>query len=284
MSNRAKSRARRAGIGAAVIAGLGLVALLPRHAAAHFYLEEPPSWSEQDTLGDPQKFGPCGGTVVETGAVTAYQTGQTITITIRETVYHPGHFRVALAVDDRSELPAPPPVTEGETDCGSVPIMDPPVFPVLADGVLAHTSRLSGDQSFEVTLPDGVTCDHCTLQIIQWMSDHGAPCFYYHCADISISDVVVDSGTTESDGAISGTDASSPRTDGAVARADGSTSIDGGAGARVDGGGSAPTPSASCGCAAPGRASGPSAPAAIALVALVAPLLVFGRRRLRRDR
>jgi hypothetical protein len=31
-----------------------------------------------------------------------------------------------------------------------------------------------------------VTCDHCTLQVIEFMSQHGAPCFYHHCADISI--------------------------------------------------------------------------------------------------
>jgi hypothetical protein len=118
--------------------------------------------------------------------VTAFSAGETITITLDETIFHPGHYRVALAVSDRSELPAEPPVTAGATDCGSVPIMTPPVFPVLADGALQHTSPFSATQSIQVTLPSDVTCTHCTLQVLEFMSSHGAPCFYHHCADISI--------------------------------------------------------------------------------------------------
>jgi hypothetical protein len=118
--------------------------------------------------------------------VTAFAPGEAITITLDEPIFHPGHYRVALSVNDRSELPPPPPVTAGETPCGSVPIMDPAVFPVLADGMLQHTEPFSGTQSFQVTLPSDVTCTHCTLQVLEFMSDHAAPCFYHHCADISI--------------------------------------------------------------------------------------------------
>jgi hypothetical protein len=43
-----------------------------------------------------------------------------------------------------------------------------------------------------VTLPPNVTCSHCTLQVIEFMSDHGlnnpGGCFYHHCADISVGD------------------------------------------------------------------------------------------------
>jgi len=60
------------------------------------------------------------------------------------------------------------------------------VFPVLADGVLSHTDVFPGTQSFQVTLPSDVTCTHCTLQVLEFMSSHPAPCFYHHCADISI--------------------------------------------------------------------------------------------------
>jgi len=152
-----------------LLLGAVSLALAPADASAHFFLEEPENWREQGSLGDPQKTGPCGdeGSAAETGAVTAYQSGQTITIRFRETIFHPGHFRVALATNDRGELPPPPPVTPGRTDCGSVPIMDPPVFPVLADGLLPHMSPLTGEQTMEVTLPDGVTCEHSTLQITQ---------------------------------------------------------------------------------------------------------------------
>ncbi len=157
-------------------------------AHAHFQLMSPESWAEQDLMGSPQKMGPCGneGNPTPTNAVTPYQAGETIMITIDEKVTHPGHYRVALAVNDASELPAEPPVTAGATACGSVPVQDPAVFPVLADGMLEHTMAFSGPQTIAVTLPSDVTCDHCTLQVIEFMSSHAAPCFYHHCAIISI--------------------------------------------------------------------------------------------------
>jgi len=168
---------------------IATTAALP--ASAHFILQSPASWREQNVLGDPQKTGPCGdeGTAALTGAVTAFSPGETITISIDEVIFHPGHYRVALAVNDRSELPAEPPVTPGATDCGSVPIMSPAEFPVLADGMLLHTEPFPDAQSFQVTLPSDVTCTHCTLQVLEFMSNHGAPCFYHHCADISIGEV-----------------------------------------------------------------------------------------------
>lgn len=178
-------RLRRSAVPALVLA---FAAGAARDASAHFALRSPASWREQDFLGNPQKTGPCGddGTAATTGLVTAYAPGETITITLDETIHHPGHYRVALAVRDRSELPAPPPVTPGATDCGSAPIMSPAVFPVLADGELVHTTPFTGTQSFTVTLPSDVTCERCTLQVLEFMSDHAAPCFYYHCADIAI--------------------------------------------------------------------------------------------------
>src|SRR5262249_59307064 len=101
--------------------------------------------SVQDDQVNPQKLGPCGdeGTAASTGIVTAFAPGDTVTITIDETIFHPGHYRVALAVADRSELPDEPPVTPGETPCGSVPVAVPPAFPVLADGALEHAVPLS---------------------------------------------------------------------------------------------------------------------------------------------
>lgn len=189
----------------------------PGRARAHFALQAPACWMSQDSLGSPQKLGPCGdeGGGTPTGTVTAFQSGQTITVTINELIFHPGHYRIALAVHDRGELPAEPEVSAGATPCGSVPIEDPPVFPVLADGVFAHTSPFNGPQSVQIKLPDGVTCTHCTLQVIEFMSDHGlnnpGGCFYHHCADISIQStpVVGDGGshggcamsTTPQDGA-----------------------------------------------------------------------------------
>lgn len=173
-----------------VLAVLLAGVVLPRVAAAHFILQSPASWREQGKFGDPQKTGPCGDdddAAAPTGIVTAFAPGETMTITIDEAIYHPGHYRVALAVSDRSELPSPPAVLEGEySDCGSTDVQDPPLFPILADGMLVHDSEFSGPMSFQVTLPSDVTCTKCTLQVIEFMSSHGAPCFYHHCADISI--------------------------------------------------------------------------------------------------
>jgi len=168
---------------------VALLVLLPHAASAHFVLRSPASWRIQDADGNPQKTGPCGdeGTAAPSGIVTAFAPGDTVTITIDETIFHPGHYRVALAVADRSELPDEPPVTPGETACGSVPIAMPPAFPVLADGALVHAAPFSGPRFIQVTLPANVTCTHCTLQVLEFMSAHPAPCFYHHCADISIA-------------------------------------------------------------------------------------------------
>ena len=258
---------------------LGVIAVTAAPVSAHFYLEEPENWVEQGSLGDPQKTPPCGneGALRPTGAVTAYLTGQTITIQFRETIYHPGHFRVALATEDRSELPPMPTVTpDSRSDCGSIPIMDPPVFPVLADGLLPHTSPLSGVQEMEVTLPDGVTCDHCTLQIVQWMRDHPAPCFYYHCADLSISDVVVDSGPSTDDAAVSSEDAATAGLDASSAPLDSGARIDAGS-ARTDAGPS----SESSGCACTAHGTRDDAGRGVGVLALVGLAWIARRGRSR---
>jgi hypothetical protein len=173
--NRRDTSARRPGISetceppsqTAVLRSPVAIGLAPRTTAAHFVLHAPASWRAQGSLGDPQKTGPCGNedTAATTGVVTAFSPGETVTITIDETVFHPGHYRVALAVHDRDELPAEPQVHPGTTECGSADVLSPPVFPILADGVLQHALPFSDLQSFTVTLPSDVTCDHCTLQV-----------------------------------------------------------------------------------------------------------------------
>ena len=103
-------------------------------------------------------------------------------------------------------LPADPPVTPetspNNTPCGSVPIMATPTLPVLADGVFKHTAGFSSAQTVQVKLPDGFTCNGCTLQVIQWMYNHPlnnpGGCFYHHCATVNIV-ANTDGGTTPSD-------------------------------------------------------------------------------------
>ena len=182
-----RSYAARVLVSALTIVGAGT--LTP--ARAHFVLMTPDSWMSQGSYGDPQKVGPCGdeGGGTPTDKVTAFRPGQTIEVTVDERIFHPGHYRVALAVNDRSELPPPPAVTAVDSDpCGRAEIQESPVFPILADNLLPHTQPFDEPQTFTVTLPTDVTCTRCTLQVIEYMSNHGAPCFYHHCADISIQD------------------------------------------------------------------------------------------------
>lgn len=239
-------------LGLAALLGLGAFAASVT-SEAHFTLDAPAATLEQDSLGNPQKAPPCGGDGTATGDVTVYQSGQNITITINETIYHPGHYRVALALNDLSELPAEPPVTAGTTACGSVPIMDPPVFPVLADGVLLHSSPFGGPQSFEVTLPDGVTCENCTLQIIEFMSEHGlnnpGGCFYHHCANITIQDEPVVT-TNAGGGGDGGSSAAAPNGAGGEGASTNNASGGNGNGGSGGSGGSSASDDGEDGCSA----------------------------------
>jgi len=160
-------------------------------ANAHFHLDAPASITTQDATGDPQKVFPCGPvniSDVPSGEVTNVMTGSMLTVTIDETINHPGHYRIALATD-AAGLPAEPPVTQvGADPCGSAPIDPNPVMPVLADGLFTTASTASGPQSVDVQLPAGFTCQNCVLQVLQFMSSHPKPCFYHHCAALNISD------------------------------------------------------------------------------------------------
>jgi len=171
---------------AAAVFTTGSFAALVAHA--HFAMSEPPTWLVQNGSGDPQKNAPCGmqAGAVQTNAETTYKPGDMVTITITETVPHPGHYRVSLAAN-QAALPMDPAVTPGATDCGSLAINPTPALPLLADGLLVHTGTLAGPQTVKVALPPGMTCEHCVLQVQEFMSNHGAPCFYHHCATISIT-------------------------------------------------------------------------------------------------
>ena len=169
----------------------------------------------QTSLGDPQKSAPCGpvgegGT--DTGMVTTVMTGTSFTLKITETVPHPGHYRVAIAQTE-ADLPPEPAVTPGTTQCGSVPIDSNPSLPVLADGVFVHTSSFGAPQTTQIQLPAGMTCTNCVVQVLEFMSNHAAPCFYHHCAIVNVTTNPVDAGVDQpgSDGgSCSSTGTSSP--------------------------------------------------------------------------
>ena len=183
------------------LAACALLLVLVPEANAHFALTRPTAYSVQASDGSPQKSAPCGQSdpgspMTPTHAVTSYHEGDTVTVTIEEKVFHRGHYRVALA-DDPSKLPADPPVlADADSACGTVMIQDPSTAGVIVDNMLPHTTAFSGAQSFQFTLPAGKTCTNCTLQVIEFMSNHGlnnpGGCFYHHCARVSITNGGVD--------------------------------------------------------------------------------------------
>ena len=178
-----------------------VLVLNAQSASAHFKLLEPASWLIESDRGDPQKSGPCGGSNTDWGkpsyVITKAVGGQKLHIKIQETVYHPGHFRVALAVNSPTELPPDPQVTTRDTEKGplsvSAVIQNPPQIPVLADGLFARNTRPAAPMDFletDVQLPN-INCKKCTLQIVQFMAEHAfnnpGGYTYHHCAVLQIT-------------------------------------------------------------------------------------------------
>ncbi len=169
-------------------------------ASAHFILVSPDSWIEANVLGDPQKAAPCGTSEITagtpTGKVSELKGGEMLHIKIKETIYHPGFYRVALAVLDRKELPADPEAVTKDSPRGPISVsgkIDPnPKAPVLADGLFVHQAPPEKGAFWEtdVKLPN-INCDKCTVQIIQFMENHGlnkeGEFTYHHCADLKIT-------------------------------------------------------------------------------------------------
>jgi hypothetical protein len=187
------------------------VAAVPAATFAHFQLLAPASWNIPNELGDPQKVGPCGGDPkgqnekLLSGAITKVTGGSKLHIKIQETIFHSGHYRVALAVNSRNELPPDPMTFEKYTEKGLysvwAAIQSPPQIPVIADGLFQHypkpgepaSARLKTPMTpweTDIELPN-VSCARCTLQVIQFMADHvynqPGGYSYHHCADLAIT-------------------------------------------------------------------------------------------------
>lgn len=179
----------------------GLVLAAQTATSAHFKLLEPTSWLIENDRGDPQKAGPCGGTNTDWGkpsdVVTKVVGGQRLHLKIQETVYHPGHYRVALAVNSPTELPLDPKTMTRDSDRGpwsvSAVIQDPPQIPMLADGLFVHSTRPTGPMEpweTDIQLPN-INCRKCTFQVIQFMAEHAfnnpGGYSYHHCAHLQIT-------------------------------------------------------------------------------------------------
>lgn len=179
--------------------------------SAHFKLMAPPAWVNTSDLGDPQKIGPCGGDprgqndAILSNAVTKVTGGSMLHLRIQETIFHSGHYRVALAVNSRHELPPDPYTEERWTDRGVysvwAQIQSPPQVPVIADGLFQHYPRPGQPASARPQTPmapwetdieiPNINCPKCSLQIIQFMADHGynqpGGYAYHQCADLEIT-------------------------------------------------------------------------------------------------
>jgi hypothetical protein len=197
-----------------------LFLVLPGTAQAHFTLLAPPS-SANTTEGG--KGAPPCGPDASSNVVTAAQGGHPLTVSVTETVFHAGFYRVALSINSRSELPADDVVKDAAGNIRTVtggadsalavytatPLRVfptdaataiPAVFPVLAANLWPHTSTTDAVYAMQLRLPTGakadvmlpnVTCAKCTLQVIEFMNQHpanmGGGYFYHHCADLKIT-------------------------------------------------------------------------------------------------
>jgi hypothetical protein len=182
------------------------VASLSAVADAHFVLIMPAASLVQNRLGDPQKIGPCGGVSanpgrgtpanpgVPSGAITNVKGGTDLPLMVQESIFHPGHYRIALA-RTMQQLPPDPEVTVTQTEKGtrsqSAVIQNPPVAPVLLDGIFPHTERPT--QNFETMVPiPNINCPNCVMQVIEFMADHPGIAVdgghsYHHCAILNIT-------------------------------------------------------------------------------------------------
>jgi MYXO-CTERM domain-containing protein len=166
-------------------------------AAAHVCMDAPTSrvGAGCNFLSE-QKVGPCGVNQ-RCSKVTEFRPGETITVKLNETIDHPSHYRIAFNPNgDAFEDP-----TSKDDKNGGHPF-------VLLDNI---TDDAAAQQSIKVTLPN-MTCDKCTLQLIQVMYDKGGNGFggddgeggkadnddlYYACADLVLKGTPVsgDAGT-----------------------------------------------------------------------------------------
>src|SRR5450759_665019 len=113
--------------------GLALTALAVAHA--QFALLQPPSALSTEDGG---KGAPPCAEGPDSNVVTDAQGGHPIAIRLSEFVFHPGHYRFALSVNSRAELPPDPDVVQQDGVSVSASIQNPVRIPVLADGVFLH--------------------------------------------------------------------------------------------------------------------------------------------------
>jgi len=224
-------------------------------AEAHLGLEVPASRYGSEEL----KPGPCG--IVDgqrTANVTYYEPGETIEVRWNEYVDHPGHYRIAFDADGDDDFVDPATMMELYSNDA-----------VLLDGIADRDG--GGVYTATVTLPD-VTCENCTLQVIQMMYDKPPYItpgndIYYQCADLVLrrGDTVPDGGV-EPDAGTGG---------------NGGTAVDGGVGGSAGADGGPRTgPGASNGGGCSATASDRTASTLVSMLFVLGSCLLARRREL----
>lgn len=153
----------------AALVALVVISFGAREAGAHARLRPDSDVTPRSTSDGIKTNPPCGGLARSTN-VPIFTPGQTITLKWEETVQHPGRFEFYLS-------------TAGEQNLTLVK-----TIPDDQNG----TADLPHQYSTTITLPN-TTCEECTLQFIQQMTENPAlTAPYYSCGDFKIRS----SGTT----------------------------------------------------------------------------------------
>jgi uncharacterized membrane protein YgcG len=274
-----------------VVASVVAVVFAPSTARAHFTLDYPTSWTVDTNAGDPQKAYPCGvlptDTFTSSKAVTTFAPGQKITVKWTERVAHAGWFRIALSYlngaefETTTDFPEPlyqtvgTPPNSTSIDAG---IENPPVLPVLADGLWKHpgTNLPPTQYASDITLPT-MPCQKCVLQVLQIMLNHpinapdnnpdggnGAGFTYHHCAYIAIepgadggTQAMPDAGPDAVASGSSGSGSGSSGASGSGSGGSGGVSGSGSTGSGSGSSGACASGSGACGSSSTGGSGGP---------------------------
>lgn len=148
---------------------------------------------------DSLKDSPCGAAGGRGTNIYRYKPGATITLSILETISHPGYFRIAFDADGDDDFVIPSGTSgengdcAGDAKCGMGKEDYCNNDSVLLDNLDPHERGEQKKYTWSVTLPN-IECDNCTLQVIQMMNDlnfHFAPFpdddIYYQCIDLVLS-------------------------------------------------------------------------------------------------
>lgn len=162
--------------------------LLPLVSGAHTRMDTPVPRDPDDGI----KAGPCGPYVkpAVNNPANVYTEGAEIDIAFTETVNHTGYFWVDLAMDDVALTNYNPNDPDPANNTrANVWRLQPPLAQantIDANGNFIDDNPNSGFQfQRKVVLPTGVTCDNCTLRIVQFMEGRVQP-YYYTCSDVKI--------------------------------------------------------------------------------------------------